>query len=397
MLAVKNRFFTARSRGKDGCLVIRSAIMSEARVRKRATIQDVAHAAGASRGVVSSVLNGNRHATTRVSLETQERIRKTAASLGYRPNALARSLQRRQTHNILFASYFVSALLPVHGGGFYVELLDGALTAATRRGYDLMIHLVHQNDPEKAAVLGDGRADGGIWIAPSVDDPVVPRLRRELDWPLVIFGGRFPGVTANVIADNFQAMELAVEHLYRLGHRRLAFVSQSNLSYECVERWEAFADACARCGLDARRIMATQTEPDENGRRQIIGESIMAPLLDQSSRPTGIIAFNDSLAASVMQYAHQIGLKTPRDLSVIGFDSTPSCDSYTPPLTSVRQPVGTMAKRCVEILIEEFDPVESTMTRGEGSGDDVRVETFPCCLDIRQSTGPAPSGMLLRS
>ena len=371
--------------------------MPEARTRKRTTILDVANAAGTSRGVVSSVLNGNRHATTRVSPETQERIRIAAVSLGYRPNALARSLQGRQTKNILFASYFVSTLLNPQGGSFYVEALDGALTAATGRNYDLMIHLVHPNDPEKVAVLGDGRADGGIWMAPNVEDPVIPRLLGELDWPLVIFGGRFAGVTANVIADNLQGMELAVEHLYRLGHRRLAFVSQSNLSYECVERWEAFAGVCARYALDARRIIATQTEPDENGRRQIIGESIMTPLLDQASRPTGIVAFNDSLAASVMQYARQVGMVMPHDLSIIGFDSTPLCDSLTPPLTSVRQPIRAMAKRCVEILIEEFNPIELAMAQGDAPGDNVRVEMFSCCLDIRESTAPAPSGTFLKS
>lgn len=377
--------------------------MSEARLRKRTTIQDVADSAGTSRGVVSSVLNGNRHVTTRVSPETQERIRKAAVSLGYRPNALARSLQRRQTQSILFASYFVSALLNNRGSSFYVEVLDGALTAATRRGYDLMIHLIHQNDTEKAAVLGDGRADGCIWIAPRVDDPIVPRLSRELDWPLVIFGGRLAGATANVIADNFQGMELAVEHLFNLGHRRLAFVNQNNPSYECVERWEAFASACARYGLPARQIIAVQTEPDENGQREIIGESIMTPLLDPATRPTGIVVFNDSLASSVMQYAREIGVVTPRDLSVVGFDSTILCDTYTPPLTSVRQPLGAMAERCVEILIEEINPVaplagpvESFIPPGDAPGNDIRVELFPCCLDIRASTAAAPGEASLK-
>jgi LacI family transcriptional regulator len=371
--------------------------MPEARVRKRTTIQDVARLAGTSGGVVSSVLNGNRHATTRVSPETQERIRKAAASLGYRPNALARSLQRRQTQTILFASYFVSALLNSRGGGFYMEVLDGALTETTRRGYDLMIHLVHQNDPEKAAVLGDGRADGCIWIAPNVEDPIIPRLRRDLDWPLVVFGGRLAGATANVIADNYQAMELAVEHLYGLGHRRLAFINLDSLSYECVERWEAFAGACARYGLPARQIIAAQTQPGAGGRRQVLGESVVTPLLDTESRPTGIVAYNDYLASSVMKHASQIGLVTPRDLSIIGFDSTSFCDSCIPPLTSLRQPLGTMAERCVEILIEESNLVDSAGATGEAPGDEIRVEQFSCRLDIRASTAAPPANTLVKN
>ncbi len=364
--------------------------MSEVRTHKRTTIKDVALAAGSSRGVVSSVLNGNRHVNTRVRPETEERIRQTARSLGYRPNAIAQSLQRRKTHSILFASYFVSSLLNTHSGSFYIEALDGALSATTRRGYDLMIHLVQYDDPEKAAVLGDGRADGCIWIAPDVDDPVVPRLRRELDWPLVVFGGRIAGATANIIADNFQGMELAVEHLYELGHRRLAFVSQNNLSYECAERWGAFSRACVRCGLDARQIIAVLTEPDANGRRDFVGESIMTPLMDPVTRPTGIITFNDSLASSVMQCARQIGLETPRDLSVIGFDSTPLCESYTPPLTSVRQPLGAMIARCVEILIDE-----NVSAAGDEAVDDLRIEMFPCHLDVRASTATVPGKTLL--
>jgi DNA-binding LacI/PurR family transcriptional regulator len=164
-----------------------------------------------------------------------------------------------------------------------------------------------------------------------------------------------------------------------------------------VERWEAFAAACARYGLPARQIIAAQTEPDDNGRRETIGESIMTPLRDQDTRPTGMVAFNDDLALSVIQYARQIGVETPRDLSVIGFDSTSICESYTPPLTSVRQPLTTMAERCVEILIEEKNPVESTGPLGDTPGNDTRIEQFPCRLDIRASTAAAPSSTLLKS
>src|SRR5947207_2289992 len=122
----------------------------------RPTIKDVAQAAGVSSGVASSVLNNNRHKTIRVSPATQERVRAAASALRYRPNTVARSLRRRQTQTLMVASYYAPSLIT--GNLFYAEILDGALARATALGYDLLIHVIREQDGSKPGVLGDGRA-----------------------------------------------------------------------------------------------------------------------------------------------------------------------------------------------------------------------------------------------
>jgi LacI family transcriptional regulator len=342
---------------------------------------------------VSSVLNGNRHKNTRVSPETQDRIRRAAAALNYRPNALARSLQRRGTRDILFASYFVGPLLFAQNSGFFAQVLDGALFEAVRRGYDLTIHLAIRGDPHKTALLGDGRADGCLWVAPSPADPALPTLEGGA-WPLVVFGAEVPRASMCILADNADAMGQAVEHLTALGHRRLVYVAQGTAHWEDAERGRQFGVACAARGVSAGRFVAALTPPDDSGRTTIVRESMEGLLKGAAGkRPTGLVCFNDYIAAEVIACAHDLGFGVPADLSVIGFDSTHFCESVRPPLTSLRQPLREMAMRCVEVLIAQIEAgAASDAAPAVHASSEPRVERVRCRLDVRASTGPAPVG-----
>src|SRR5262249_9985874 len=155
----------------------------------RPTIKDVARAADVSPGVASNVLGGNRNPAIRVSPDTQQRVRDAAATLGYRPNALARSLQRRRTHTLLLAMY---SLPNITQSAFHPEVRDGVLARSIARGYDLTVHAVRKEDAEKPGVLGDGRADGCLWVAPWLDDAATAAL-PSAGHPLVIVYARVQG------------------------------------------------------------------------------------------------------------------------------------------------------------------------------------------------------------
>jgi LacI family transcriptional regulator len=323
------------------------------------------------------VLNGNRHKNTRVSAATQERILRAARDLRYRPNALAQSLQRRSTRTILIASYFVGSLVPTRGSSFFAEVLDSALGETTRHGYDLTVHLVQPGDERKPAVVGDGRADGCLWIAPFPTDPVLQGLERSLSAPLTVFGMPVAAAALSVLPDNAAAAGLVVEHLYGLGHRRIAHVTSAARNaggYEFGERREAFFAACAeRPGVEG--ILADE------------GEIVGLLSLPAGRRPTAVWAYNDPLAQEIMAIAVRLGLSVPGDLSVAGFDSTQFAESATPPLTSVWQPIRAMAARCVSRLIECAEETEGGPLSSTPAG---AVERFACTLDVRSSTGPAP-------
>src|SRR5262249_55091628 len=101
-----------------------------------------------------------------------------------------------------------------------------------------------------------------------------------------------------------------------------------------------------------------------------------------SERPTGLLGWNDGAAIGALATARDLGLDVPRDLSVIGFDSTPRCRAVQPALTSVYQPIRAMAEQAVDLLIARIEGSEPVP-----SEDDIR--SFPCRLDMRASTGPA--------
>lgn len=336
----------------------------------RPTIKDVARAAGVSPGVASSVLGGNRNASIRVSAETQTRIHEAASALGYRANALARSLQRRRTHTLLLAMYSIPNITK---SAFHAEVLDGVLTRSIARGYDLTVHAVRKEDSEKPGVLGDGRADGCLWVAPWLDDAAIEGLPTA-GHPLVIMYARVRGKWPCVVADNQQGIDVAVEHLARAGHRRLLFldVSESWSPYDCRERVAAFVDACS-----SRRLRGHVTTLDD-----LPGWLALSP----GKRPTGVIGWHDPVAIRALRCVRECGLSVPGDISVIGFDSTPACNTVEPPLASVCQPIREMAEQAVDLLIERIE----TEQDGSAATPAAEILTFPCRMDARASTGPAP-------
>lgn len=342
----------------------------------RPTLKDVARLAGVSAGVASNVLSGNRNPAIRASEETQSRVREAAVALGYRPNALARSLQRQHTQTLLLAMYFIPNITK---SAFHSEVLDGALTRALERTYDLTVHPVRKEDREKPGVFGDGRADGALWVAPWLDDAAISSLTGA-DACLTILYARVQGSHPCVVADNRQGIATAVEHLSGLGHRHLALVEGADgwRPYDLRERAAAMLEQCANRGLRGRVLRLDELE-----------HWLRKPL---DERPTGLIGWHDPLAMRAMECAQKLGLSVPEDVSVVGFDSTPLCERVRPTLTSVRQPIREMAQYAVDLLIHRIEGPDSA--RAESTVP-VNVEgnlhLFPCRLDIRGSTGPAPT------
>jgi len=330
------------------------------------TLKDVARLAGVSPGVASNVLSGNRNAAIRTSEQTRARVREAAASLGYRPNALARSLQRRRTQTLLLAMYAVQNITK---SPFHAEILDGALTRALERGYDLTIHSIRREDGEKPGVLGDGRADGCLWVAPWLDDAAISSL-ASAGAPIVILYARVRACRCCVVADNRQGIRLAVEHLAGLGHRRLAFSEgpETWKPYDLREREAAFLEACAGLELEGQ-IVRSDALPELLGRNLEV-------------RPTGVIGWHDPVAVRAVRCARELGLSVPGDLSVVGFNSTPHCETVRPRLTSVYQPLRAMAEKGVDLLIDRIEAVQPSPPEN--------LHSFPCRLDVRDSTGPAP-------
>ncbi|MFN3729430.1 MAG: LacI family DNA-binding transcriptional regulator [Fimbriimonadaceae bacterium] len=342
------------------------------------TVRDVAARAGVSPTVVSRVLH-NKATSIRVSAETAERVRQAARDLGYRVNVMARLFRERQTmvigvlHGVGFGRPHFST-----GSQYFAELMDGVLDSALDHGYSLTFcpKLLGES-PEDA--MSDGRFDGLVWYStyPSDENRAV---LEQCNVPLVLihtlaseFKNRFP----SVICDNKQGIRLALEHLWQLGHRKIAFaLEHDDLFGEAVMRRDAFVELMANHGTPISEGDVIDVGLDRTGLHMYYAAG---------PRHTAVVGSNDGVAASFLQFAPQYGVSVPQQLSVVGFDSTSYCNQLRPELTSVNQPLVTLGRSAVALLVQVMQGVtlESYQL------------VFPCSFDVRNSTAPPPIGALI--
>lgn len=338
-------------------------------VRKGPTMKSIADEAGVSIALVSKVLHG-RASTIRVSEETAEFVRETAQRLNYVPNGLARSLRRNRSESVgvIFENFGQISAGPL----FYPYMFDGIAEQLFSHHYRMSIlPEVELTNPK--AVLADGRLDGVIWCKmPSSPDFL--RVMHDFPIPVVALNAPPPAQNADTVfvaCDNRGGVELAIEHLYGLGHRRILFVLERNeeRTPDALARLDGFRDACNKRGI-----------PCESEDLAVWG--IEAREFHQwfAARPphTAIFAWNEGMGGAILRQAQRSKIEVPRDLSVVGFDSTQFCETTTPRLTAVRQPIREMAAHAARTIINLI----------EGHLPSTYNVLFPCTLDVRGSTAP---------
>lgn len=326
------------------------------------TLADVAKRAGVSSGLVSLALRGAPGA----SAATKERILAAAHELGYRPDRRARSLARvkSQMIGVLFGA----------AGQFHFELIDGLYDASEEFGWDLVLSALTTRRDEQRALdsLHDFRFDALVMLGPPVAQPL---LAGRI--PVVAMGWHVDHPDVDVVRTSDQhGMWLAVAHLAELGHERIAHLQGGN-GLVAVSRAEGYLAAMRSFGLESSiRIVAAE------GESQLEGQRAAQQLFPQGEPlPTGIIAFNDDLAAAAMTVLMQQGIDVPGDVSVVGFDDSALARSPVLNLTSVTQSPREMGRLAVQRIIE----------RADGHPIANREIVLEPELRVRATTGPVPS------
>ncbi len=330
------------------------------------TIKDVARRAGVSTATVSRVLNS----VEVVSEDTRVRVEQAIAELGYRYNALARSLKTQATG-------LLGHILPSIAGPVAPILARAVEDEARQFDYNVILCNSYDSAEKELAnidILLERRVDGIIFTSPMLPEHL--DMVRDRDVPLVIVERRieitgFPFVEPN----NQEAAYDAVKYLIGLGHRRIALILGLKNAMLTEQRLRGYEDALRDSGLPVDPDLIA----DGDYSRQS-GYDAMQRLLKLDSRPTAIFATNDAMAIGAMQAARHAGLEAPRDMSFIGFDDT-SAELAIPQLTTVHQPlyeIGSLASRML-------------IARIKGEPEECPSENIlPCHLEIRESTGPAP-------
>lgn len=334
------------------------------------TIHDVAKRAGVSIKTVSRVINKEPN----VRDETREKVAKAVAALGYRPDPSARRLAGNR-------SFLMGLLYDNPSASYVINIQTGVLKVCQQEGYDLLIHPCDYQAPglaaEIAAFSAHSKLDGLILTPPLSDLAPVVRAIREQGIPFTQIAPADPGLAASVSTNDREACREMTRHLVSLGHSRIGFIIGHPDHRAVLTRYSGYRDAMQECGkkLDDRLVVQGYNSFES-------GIECARKLLRLRKPPSAIVASNDDMAAGVMLVAHEKGLEIPGDLSVAGFDDIPLARQLWPALTTVRQPMETMAGLAAELLIAQL----------RGDRPDHGAHVIESTLMIRQSTGPARGG-----
>ncbi|MEX5721719.1 LacI family DNA-binding transcriptional regulator [Geodermatophilus maliterrae] len=224
-------------------------------------------------------------------------------------------------------------------GRFHLELLDGLYAAAESAGYELILSALTPSRDERRAVetLLDFRCEAVILVGPGVGAPV---LAGRL--PVVVIGWNVDNSAVDVIRTSDAAgMRLAVDHLADLGHRRILHVD-GGVGPVSNSRRRAYRAAMRRRGLPQHgRVVG-------GGINQEDGSAAARLLLDEPSLPSAVIAYNDDVAAGLLETLSRAGVRIPHDVSIIGWDDSSLSRLPHLDLTTVRQDAAQMTRLAIE-------------------------------------------------
>jgi LacI family transcriptional regulator len=314
----------------------------------RATLKDVADKAEVSRTAASLILNGK---PVRVSEETRLKVLKVAQELQYVPNALIRSLQTQRTSTI--GIYFGI-------GGDSSNMYIGSLFNSIRReaenqGYDTLVYRTGNiREPLEASLFLDGRVDGLIYWS-GIRTIHYEDLERSGLPVIVLLAPVDVAGLPSLLFDDGSGMRMAMQHLIKLGHRKIAFMSGTNAMPHLRYKENLFTQTAASL---AHENVATFVWSNPN----LVEKPLKTRLLEQD-HPTAIICAHDDLTIKCVQAAEEIGLSIPENLSVISWeDPQPGFSRFT----CIRQDVKELGIQAVKALVHrirnpDIQPVADTI------------------------------------
>jgi LacI family transcriptional regulator len=315
-----------------------------------------------SAATVSYVLNNSPNRS--IPEATRARVRDAAKKFGYQPSLIARSLQGSRTQTI-------GVLLPELGDGYHSQVLSGAADVFMKEGFFFFTaHHRHRKDliTEYPRLLQARGIEGVLAIDTHLEQtPPSPTVA-------VASHSLLSGVT-NVVLDHERAAELALGHLYRLGHRKIAFMRGQSFSSDSLSRWRSTLHVARSLGLPVSSDLTIRLEQDTHSPE--LGYPGIQNLLMRRRDFTAILCFNDVSAIGTVRALHDAGLRVPADIAVVGFDDIPAAAFYTPRLTTIRQPLQEMGRVAASLLLRKIS--------GERISETIHVEPE---LIVRESTAP---------
>ena len=329
--------------------------------QKQITIKQVAQEAGVSTQTVSRVLNDRPD----VAPETRQLVQDVIDRLGYQPSAIARSLIRRRSHSLGIVVAEIGQYGPT-------RRLAGIENQADQLGYSLHLSIMHDPEADRGEqVLNDllsWHVEGVIWAVPEIGDnrawlqDKIPRLSV----PIICINEQPHSTLPAVSVNNRASGRLATGHLLAQGYKNIGLIT-GPLSWKVARQ--------RQLGWQDSLPAFSKEQIFEGDWSAASGERGLRYLLEHYPKLDAVFACNDQMALGVLQAAHQLSLRIPEDLGVVGFDNTPESAYYWPPLTTVRHQLREQGQIAVQelvklIMVDSYQQPNET----KGQSDDTLLE-----------------------
>ncbi|SHN52925.1 LacI family transcriptional regulator [Butyrivibrio hungatei DSM 14810] len=334
------------------------------------TIYDIAAEAGVSASTVSRVLTGSAS----VRKEKKEKIQKIIEKYNFKPNALAKGLSDTATKNIGIIAADVR-------NPYYSALFVSCEIAAEKAGYSVgLVNSLGFSEREKNEldVLLQQRVDAIIQMGGSVDDLITDdsyaeKVRGICDNTPVIVTGKLDKTPAHsVVIDESRAMNLVMEHLIGLGHKKIALVGGEMRVASTFNKYKMYQEILRKYGIEERGEYVVNGTYDPE-----TGYDATNKILSLDDRPTAIIAINDFAASGALRSIREHKLHIPEDISVVSFDNTYIADLTVPKLTSVDYDYVAYGKLLIDTAIRAAEGKEVE-----------KIQKIDPRLVLRESSGP---------
>ncbi len=304
-----------------------------------ATMKDVAQLAGVSTATVSRALMNPE----KVSSSTRKRVEEAVLEAGYSPNSLARNLRRNESKTIV-------AIVPDICDPYFTEIIRGIEDAAMEHGYLVLLGDSGQQKKRESSFVNlvfTKQADGMLLLGTDLPFDVSKPEQKNLP-PMVMACEFAPELELPTVhIDNLTSAFEVVNYLTQLGHKRIAQISGPENATLCQFRLQGYQQALRRAGITMNPTYTTFGDFTFES-----GVKAVRQLMSLPDAPTAIFCHNDIMAIGAIQEAKRLGLRIPRDLSVVGFDDIQFSQYCDPPLTTISQPRYEIGRQAMLMMLE---------------------------------------------
>ena len=308
------------------------------------TLKQLADRVGVHPSTISRVANNDPG--LRISPATRSRIEALLRETEYRPNGIARGLKLQQT-------LALAVVIPDVTNPLFAALFRGVEDGASPRGYNVVLcNTDGSPDRQRShlASLTARRVDGVILASTFLRDPSVRWLRQQRIPHVLVNRFSDDGLDPFVGSDDVMGAKVATQHLYALGHRRIAHLAGQPTVSTGVLRRRGYLAALAEAGVKADPELVVESGYVEDG-----GARGTERLLSMRDRPTAIFAVNDMAAVGAYSVARRLGLRIPDDLAVVGYNNIPLAGRLIPGLTTVHVPAHEFGIMATRLLLDQIE------------------------------------------